>query len=146
MRCAIRACVRIHVLQCVELSGIQICLHVHTQTQTHTCLSNFQAVSCRDCRAMYRYIYICTHTHVYIHSYIHTYSLSDEVDHSEKKPAAAGRVGFGDEVPGGGGAKAATGSTREAEEEEEEAAGPGALTPMVDVSDVKVFVMSASFF
>jgi hypothetical protein len=91
-----------------------------------------------------------THTHTYIHSfihlYIHTSSLSDEVDHSEKKAAAAGRVGFGDEVPGGGGAKAATGSTREAEEEEEEAAGPGALIPMVDVSDVKVFVMSASFF
>ena len=56
------------------------------------------------------------------------------------------RAGFGDEVPGGGGAKAAAGRTREAEEEEEEAAGPGALTPMVDVSDVKVFVMSASFF
>jgi len=65
------------------------------------------------------------------------------VDHSEKK---AVRAGFGDEVPGGGGAKAAAGRTREAEEEEEEAAGPGALTPMVDVSDVKVFVMSASFF
>ena len=161
-----------YVCMCFSVLSYQVrytnkvykCVYMYIKRhKTQTCLSNFK-LSRAHCRPTYRYMYICTHKHTHTHmytfipsyththmytfipSYTHTYRLSDEVDHSEKKAAAVGRAGFVDEVPGGGGAKAATGSTRGADEEEQEVAGPGATIPMVDVSDVKKFVMSASFF